>query len=80
MNGQHVILQRSGLVPEIKGPYHGRMLEDSVRELYRLYPGAVVIVMSEKLPPTCYPQHGQEFLDMADSETSTSDAGAPPCS
>jgi hypothetical protein len=70
MSESSVILQRPSRVPEVKGPWRGKMLEASVRELYRLYPDAVVIVMSEKLPVTCWPQYGRELLAIADSPSS----------
>lgn len=68
MRTQHVIIQHPTKTPELKGPWPSPMLEESVRELYRLYPDAVVIVMSGTLPPDLYPQHGHEFLDMLDIE------------
>lgn len=63
---KQVIIQRAGKVPELKGPWPADLLESAVRELYQLYPGVLVIVMSERLPEGCYPQHGHEFLDVLD--------------
>jgi hypothetical protein len=67
VNRDFVIVQRPGMVPERKGPWPGRMLEDGVRELYQQHPDAVVIVM-RGLPDDCWPEHGKEFLAILDAE------------
>lgn len=62
-----IILQKSGEVPMRKGPYAHEQVEAVVRELYKHYPDAVVIVMPG-LPESCWPEHGQAYLDMMDAE------------
>lgn len=72
----HIITQKPGEVPERKGTYIGSQTEEALRELYRLYPGIVCIVMPE-LPVDCWPQHGHEYLDMQDGERCLCDVDEP---
>lgn len=62
-----IIIQKPGQVPDRKGPYLESQVEEALRELYKLYPGIVCIVMPD-LPETCWPQHGHEYLDIVDAE------------
>lgn len=71
-----IVIQKPGEVPARKGPYVSEQVEPVLRELYRLYPGIVCIVMPG-LPVDCYPQHGQEYLDMLEADRCKCEVDAP---
>lgn len=60
-----IIVQRHGMVPDKKGPFHKtKRIEEFLRDLYRLYPGCICIVVNDLGSIGWHPQHGYEWLDM----------------
>ena len=60
-----IIRQAPGEVPARKGPFPtAKLVEEFLRESYRLYPNDIHIVIDGVENNDWWPQHGYEFLDV----------------
>lgn len=62
----YVITQEPGMVPKKKGPFYStKMVEEFLREAYKLNPEIICIVMDmTEADATWYPEHGHAWLDI----------------
>ena len=60
-----IITQEPNETPRKKGPfYSNKMVEDFLREAYRLYPEIICVVITDPIDNGWYPEHGYEWLDI----------------
>ena len=61
----YIVTQEVGMAPRKKGPFYAlKMVEEFLREAYKLDPKITCIVIDGPLDETWYPEHGYAWLDI----------------